>query len=762
MIGDARLNTVPDKKYNLVIKPGTITLEKLAVEVLNLINNGGGSGGTGVNMIDLANRMSVDNDTVADAEIQNSLFLYDVYNRVSAIARVVEPQSGTRYALFKVSLYDEVGGSNVIKYITYTTEDAWSESATWHYNGVLDKEDSLYPWAMSVFGDAVIDTENDILVIGNKRYGLEPYTDEPVISWFYNVPEITKFTYPTVDANGGTVYPFIEFSQLIVKTSDYGSRVDSTNYTLTGKIEHLDSQYGITYSDRSLVVNEVSVVFTGNNPYQAGGTDTVGAVNASALDRASVRDIRNVSVTLTLNGKSSAEATATVKQDAAWIDAVKNVNVVSAGGENIVEVNKSVGVWVEDSDVVVASDCDWITRGSVLIEDNKVKIAYTVAANNTLSSRTGNIIISTDIAGLQSVVTVVQAASVAVIEVSSPSIAFEPINVGSTSTYSVTVNGSNINKPITISRGGTNRDMFSVTPSMISESEAASGKTLMVSYSPTAAGIHTGTITLSSIGADSVTINLSGEAQEAATSGIGYYGVSSAASGLPTTFSGASGTFEIVDGKTITVSGTGRYAWIAIPVNSGIGSVTGVDKNGDEIDVLVNNTSIRGYVIYYKSGYSMNFTDDTFTFTLLAEGQGGGDGVTGSFYMGQCNLKPAAFGQLDASELTGYGTLTQMSSGTIAAGTVNGVPVDGYRSFDATISTGNETFFVMLPSNLDIAIAWLHSAIESYSSGTEIKDPDYWEAVHGDVTVNGVVYRVYGYNNEALPGSRMTVYIKNI
>lgn len=756
-VGVSPLLGIPNAKLGFIIKDGSVTIKKLAAEVLNLIYSGGGSGGGIVQLIDLSDRMTGDNTTVTDMEVKTSLFLYNVYDRVSGIARVVESETEDRYLLFKVCCYD--GNENKILYVAYTTEDDFSANATWHYYKTIDAEDTLYPWAMSVFGDVAVDNENNLLIVGNYKYRLEPYSDEPIISYFYNVPEIVEFKYDPIDANGGTVYPYIEFKQTITKIIDYGTRTEEQQLTLTGTIEYLNAKYGVTYSDRSLVVNEVSTVFTGNNPYQSGGVDNIGAVTVTASDVASVRDVRTVTLSLSLNGDNkTATETTTVKQDAAWIDAAKNINIGSAGETNIVEVKKSVGIWVENLDVT--SNSDWITVSSVLVEDSKIKIAYTVAANSSVSSRAGSITVLTDIAGLQGTVNIIQAAAGAIINVSSTSVNFSTTNVGSTASANITVSGINLSGPITISKNGSNKEMFSVTPASISAEEAASGKVVTISYAPTAADTHTGKLTLSSNGAEPVEISLSGTASKSGAAGIGYYGVSTAAAGLPTSLAGASGTFEISDGKSVTVSGSGRYAWIALPVNCGVKSVTGVDKEGEEIEVLVNTTNISGYVLYYKSGYSMNFTNDAFTFTLHKEEQSGD--VSGSFYIGQCSAKPAAFGQLSASDLAGYSTLTAMSSGAAASGSINGVSVDGCRSFDTAITAGNETFFVMIPSNLDITLAAFHAAIESYSSNAEIKNSDYWEAVHSDVNIDGTAYRVYGYNNIALPGSIVTVYIKTI
>ena len=82
--------------------------------------------------------------------------------------------------------------------------------------------------------------------------------------------------------------------------------------------------------------------------------------------------------------------------------------------------------------------------------------------------------------------------------------------VGQATTSTFTVTGSNLTSNVTLTVSGTG---FSVSPTTISASEAAAGKTVTVTYNPTAAGTHNGTITLSSTGADNKTVSLTGTAK---------------------------------------------------------------------------------------------------------------------------------------------------------------------------------------------------------------------------------------------------------
>lgn len=80
-------------------------------------------------------------------------------------------------------------------------------------------------------------------------------------------------------------------------------------------------------------------------------------------------------------------------------------------------------------------------------------------------------------------------------------------------TKTFTVTGTNLNGNLTLAVNGAN-GVYSVTPTTITAAEAAAGKTVNVTYSPTAAGNHNATVTVSGGGADSKTVTLNGTATE--------------------------------------------------------------------------------------------------------------------------------------------------------------------------------------------------------------------------------------------------------
>ena len=86
---------------------------------------------------------------------------------------------------------------------------------------------------------------------------------------------------------------------------------------------------------------------------------------------------------------------------------------------------------------------------------------------------------------------------------------------GQTVSKTFTVTGSNLTGNVTLTKSDAN-GVYTISPTTISASAAASGATVTVTYKPTAAGTQTGSITIASSGATSKTVSLSGTATAAA------------------------------------------------------------------------------------------------------------------------------------------------------------------------------------------------------------------------------------------------------
>lgn len=95
------------------------------------------------------------------------------------------------------------------------------------------------------------------------------------------------------------------------------------------------------------------------------------------------------------------------------------------------------------------------------------------------------------------------------LSVSPTSLTFDAMYVGATAaTKTFTVTAANLTEDVTVAVSG---DGYSVSPATLTADDA-NGATVTVTYNPSAAGSHTGTVTLSSNEFDAVTVSLSGSA----------------------------------------------------------------------------------------------------------------------------------------------------------------------------------------------------------------------------------------------------------
>lgn len=111
---------------------------------------------------------------------------------------------------------------------------------------------------------------------------------------------------------------------------------------------------------------------------------------------------------------------------------------------------------------------------------------------------------------------------------------FDEIEAGQTTTKTFEVTGTNLvgNVTATVTNGS---DVFSIDPTTISKADAESdnGKTITVTFAPTEQGTYTGTITLSSDLAESVTVQLNATATKAMPD---YFDVTISSVGLTTLY----------------------------------------------------------------------------------------------------------------------------------------------------------------------------------------------------------------------------------
>lgn len=98
---------------------------------------------------------------------------------------------------------------------------------------------------------------------------------------------------------------------------------------------------------------------------------------------------------------------------------------------------------------------------------------------------------------------------------SSTSLTFPQTEANTSSSQTFTLNGTNLTGNATLSLSGTNAKLFNVTPTTVTTTDGAiTDETVTVTYTPTEAGTHTATLTISSDGANEQKITLNGTAYQ--------------------------------------------------------------------------------------------------------------------------------------------------------------------------------------------------------------------------------------------------------
>ena len=195
--------------------------------------------------------------------------------------------------------------------------------------------------------------------------------------------------------------------------------------------------------------------------------------------------------------------------------------------------------------------------------------------------------------------------------------------VGTSVQQTFTLTGSGLTGNVTATVSG---DGFSVSPTTLTAAQAQAGQTMTVTYDPSARGSHTGTVTLSSAGATSVTVSLSGEAMPANYDvAVSTYGLATLNLDFPVTipyddYEDLLGVYYV---KTIE-DGELRLARLSrnIPANTGVivqansGTYRFPANTGTVTDLSYNNLMQGVSVNTPSSEILATASEGTFIYTL--------------------------------------------------------------------------------------------------------------------------------------------------
>lgn len=590
----------------------------------------------------------------------------------------------------------------------------------------------------------VNDKGQHIWTVGQAQYILTPFTEAAVITnTEYDKPIITGFSYRnSVSNNGG--YASVEsltFTQRVIYTWNNGTQ---TFENITGNVDYEGLEINYILSD---ILNNATI-------------DEFGNVGADPSTIANSRVIAKVTPQITVNGKTSSNVSvfANVSQAGATctfaeggISYLKE-NVDYVGTNFTVVLNKSNGVMISD----INDDSDGVTAN---IEDDG-SINIEVFENNVTQPREMHVNIVTNINTL--VVTIKQKpaseATIISTEYGNPVIKSIVYNGNVTNEGEATsVKTLNFEQDVTYnwSNGDTTSDVlygnlstqdasfeYSIKDTYNGGYVSSNGNvTANVSQSATekTVGIVTPQVTwhgkTSNNSTVKATIKQSAAVVKFSSNNSSTYNVNNF------TYEGDSFSVDITKSSGVSIG--------QITVNPDTAGSASYENEAITVDVSANpNTSSRNITVTIATNIgnlTINITQQAFV-------------VQKYFYVGQTTNTLSGFAELSNSAIQALATKTNVNNGTKGTGTIAGIDVTNH--YKHNFATTDSIFFVLIPSNVNIAAAKLITGVlDTEYTNSEITDDTIWRATHSAVTIDGVSYNVYGVRNPSLAGNYMDIYV---
>lgn len=322
-------------------------------------------------------------------------------------------------------------------------------------------------------------------------------------------------------------------------------------------------------------------------------------------------------------------------------------------------------------------------------------------------------------------------ANVPTLGVSSASLTFSDVSVGSTKSTSINITGANLLGDVAVSKKNSS-EIFHISATSIPKADVLNGTAkLTITYTPDGKSTtaDTDTITISSKGATSVVVSVRGT----------YVNETVAVSGISLDKS----TLSITKGGTATLVAT------VSPSNA-------TDKT---ISWTTSNSSIatvsNGVVTAVETGEAtITATCGEHSATCVITIVSGG-----SLLVGQVSTTLSGFAAMEDDDVVALCSEIDVASGVAASGTVAGVDVSD--CYELNFTATENTFFMLVPGNVTIKAAKLiQNEMTSTSTGEDIQNTAKWRATHTNITVNDVEYNVYGYRDRYLSGAVIYIYAK--
>lgn len=593
----------------------------------------------------------------------------------------------------------------------------------------------------------VNDKGQHIWTVGTSQYILTPYTEAAVIvSTDYDKPMVTGFSYRNaVSNNGGKAsVGSLTFTQKVTYTWNNGTQTFDT-------------------IDGNLDTEALEVTYTISNILNNARVDEFGNVEADVSTVANSRTVCKITPQVTLNGKTSSNVS--VFAEVAQAGAVctfagggttyEKSNVDAIGTNFSVVLSKSDGVLINS----ISDDSDGITAS--LEEDGSIMIKV-FENEDTSNDRVMHVTIVTNINTLT--ITVNQ-------------------NKAREATIVSTTYENPVIKQFTYNGNVTNEGIAASVKSLVFEQvQVNTWSNGEITRVPVTGNLTTSDasfsyeITNSRNGAyvssnGNVTANASSSANEenigTVTPQVTWHNMSSNNSSVTAVVkqdaavckftSNNSKTYTktgiVYGGETFNVNVTkSSGVEISTPTVSPSSAATATFENG-AIKVVVNanpNTTQRNITVTIPTNVG-NLTINGVQEALV---------IQKYFYIGQTTNTLSGFAALSNNEVVALATKTNVNSGVKGTGTIAGISVSNHYKHHIAIT--NSIFFVLIPSNVNLAAAYFDGEGDSFDtpySNEEIANTAIWRATHTAVTVDGVSYNVYGYRDPNMAGNYMDVYV---
>ena len=586
-----------------------------------------------------------------------------------------------------------------------------------------------------------------IWTVGTSQYILTPYTEAAVVvSTDYDKPIVTGFSYRNaVSNNGGKAsVGSLTFTQKVTYTWNNGTQ---TFDTIDGNLDTEALEVTYTISD---ILNNARV-------------DEFGNVEADVSTVANSRTICKITPQVTLNGKTSSNVSvfAEVAQAAAVCTfagggTTYEKNNVDAIGTNFsVVLSKSDGVLInsisDDSDGITASLED---DGSIMIEvfenedtsNNRVMHVTIVTNINTLTitvnqnkAREATIVSTTYENPVIKQFTYNGNVTNEGIAASVKSLVFEQVQVNTWS------NGEITRVPVTGNLTTSDASFsYEITNARNGAYVSANGN-VTANASSSADEENIGTVTPQVTWHNMSSNNSSVTAVVKQDAAVCKFTSNSSKTYNKTGIAYGGETFNVNVTKSSGVE-------IGTPTVSPASAATATFENG-AIKVVINanpNTTQRNITVTIPTNVG-NLTINGVQEALV---------IQKYFYIGQTTNTLSGFAALSNNEVAALATKTNVNSGVMGTGTIAGIYVSSHYKHHIAIT--NSIFFVLIPSNVNLAAAYFDGEGDSFDtpySNDEIANTAIWRATHTAVTIDGVSYNVYGYRDPNMAGNYMDIYV---